>query len=87
MPIPHFIIKNRFQKRSELYEDILTEEILREVCYMLTGGRDFTATFDNDGYNIGRLATLEYNGAISYVSFSEFEIEVEIHFSKAFQVL
>ncbi len=37
MPRPHFTIKNRFQKRSELYEDILTEDILRDVCQRITG--------------------------------------------------
>ena len=84
MPRPNFTIKNKFQKRSELYEDILTTEILEEVCYTLTGRRDFTVTFDNTGYNIGRLATLEYNSAISYISFSEFEIGSRNSFFQSF---
>lgn len=74
MSRPHFTIKNNFQKRSERYEDILTEGILRDVCYKLTGKRVFTVTFDNTGYNKGRLATLEYKGSINYISF--FEVDV-----------
>lgn len=71
---PHFTIKNRFQKRPERYENILTNEILRDVCGRITGRRDFTVEFNDTGYNIGRLAKLEYQGAVNYVSFSESEI-------------
>lgn len=81
---PHFTIKNKFQKRSELYQDILTEDILRDVCHRLTGKRDYTVTFDDNGYNIGRLATLEHNGTISYISFSEFEIGSRNSFFQSF---
>jgi len=84
MPIPHFTIKNRFQKRSELYRDILTRDILRDVCQRITGRTDFTVDFDNEGYNKGRLATLEYKGAISYISFSEFEIKSRNSFFQSF---
>jgi hypothetical protein len=84
MPRPHFTIKNRFQKRSELYEDILTTDILRDVCQRLTGRQDHTVTFDDTGYNIGRLATLEFNGTISYISFSEFEIGSRNSFFQSF---
>lgn len=71
---PLFVIKNKFQRRSELYEDILTQDILRDVCQRITGIRSYTVEFDNTGYNIGRLAKLEYRGSISYISFSEIEI-------------
>lgn len=81
---PHFVIKNRFQKRSELYQDILTEDILGDVCYKLTGRRDYRVTFDDDGYNIGRLATLEYDGSVSYISFSEYEIGSRNSFFQSF---
>ena len=84
MPRPHFTIKNRFQKRSELYEEILTADILRDVCYRITGRSDYTVTFDDTGYNIGRLATLEFNGTINYVSFSEFEIGSRNSFFQSF---
>jgi len=81
---PHFIIKNRFQKRSELYEDILTSNILSNVCLRLTGRRSYSVTFDNTGYNIGRLATLEYNGTINYISFSEFKVRSRNSFFQSF---
>lgn len=84
MKTPHFTIKNKFQKRPELYEDILTKDILGDVCYRLTGRRDFTVTFDNTGYNIGRLAILEYHDVINYVSFSEFKIESRNSFFQSF---
>lgn len=84
MATPHFIIKNKFQKRSELYEDILTANILKDVCQRLTGRQDYRVTFDNTGYNIGRLATLEYNGRIDYISFSEFEIGSRNSFFQSF---
>ena len=84
MPRPHFTIKNKFQKRSDLYEDILTYDILRDVCHRITGRRVFTVDFDNTGYNSGRLATLEYNGVINYVSFSEFEIGSRNSFFQSF---
>lgn len=74
MPKPHFVIKNKFQKRSDLYSDILTPEILADVCKRVTGSSDYTCDFDNAGYNIGRLATIEFEGAITYVSFSEAKI-------------
>ena len=70
MSRPHFVIKNKFQRRSELYEDILTEEILRDVCKKITGKRRFTVEFDNTDYNIGRLAKLNYKDSINYISFS-----------------
>lgn len=75
MTKPHFKIKNKFQRRSELYEDILTADILSDVCQRITGKKNYTVEFDNTGYNIGRLATLEYKGSISYISFSEIEIK------------
>lgn len=81
---PHFTIKNRFQKRSELYEHILSANILRDVCHRLTGRKEYTVTFDDTGYNIGRLTKLEYNGTISYVSFSEFEIGSRNSFFQSF---
>ena len=84
MSKPHFIIKNKFQKRSELYQDILTDDILTIVCNSLTNIQDYNVTFDNDGYNIGRLATLEYNGFIHYISFSEFEIGSRNSFFQSF---
>jgi hypothetical protein len=69
--IPHFVIKNKSQKGGYLFSDILTPEILRDVCERVTGCTEYTYEFVEDGYNKGRLATLEYRGIITYVSFSE----------------
>lgn len=71
MANPLFTIKNRFQKRTETYEDILTPDILADVCRRITGRADYTANFDDTDYNKGRLATLEYGGFTNFVSFSE----------------
>ncbi len=70
---PHFIIKNRFQKGG-LYQDFLTPDILKDICLRVTGRDDYTVYFDDNEYNIGRLAVLEYNERRSYISFSEKEI-------------
>lgn len=73
MSKPHFIIKNRFQKRDYTYRDLLTTAILKDVCFRLTRRRDYTVIFDNDGYNKGRLAELRYDGKRYFVTFSESE--------------
>ncbi len=74
MTAPHFIIKNNFQKGG-LYQDLLTPSILSDVCLKLTGREDYTCDFDNSGYNKGRLAVLNYQDKIIYISFSEVRIE------------
>ncbi len=84
MLTPHFTIKNKFQKRSELYRDILTNDILRDVCHRITGRHDYTVTFDDQGYNIGRLAILEYDGVLNYISFSEISTRARNSFFQSF---
>ena len=68
---PHFTIKNNSQKGGYRYSDILTPKILQDVCIKTTGHGEFTYEFDNTSYNKGRLAIIEYDGKIIYVSFSE----------------
>ena len=70
---PHFIIKNRFQKRSDLYQDILTPSILTDVCKKVTGETEYTCTFDDTGYNKGRMAMLRHKEGVAYISFSDTE--------------
>ena len=70
---PHFTIKNKFQKRSDLYQDILTPDILADVCQRITGTREYTCEFDNTGYNKGRMAMLNYNNSVCFISFSDTE--------------
>lgn len=56
---------------------------MRDVCQKLTGRQDYTVTFD-DTVNIGRLATLEFDGSINYISFSEFEVRSRNSFFQSF---
>lgn len=70
-----FKIKRNFQRLAITYEDILTDEILLDVCQKLTGQDHFLIEWDNDSYNKGRLAKLEYNGSVFYISFSFSAIE------------
>lgn len=53
---------------------MLTPAILSDVCEKVTGETEYDCDFDNEGYNIGRLAVLEYQGKTTYISFSEVEI-------------
>jgi len=72
---PHFTIKNESQQyksgRGFLFKDLLTPEILSDVCRRITGKTDYTCTFDDTGYNKGRMALLEYKNAQYFVSFSD----------------
>jgi len=72
--IPHFKIKNNFQKRKETYSDILTKDILVDICKKTTGQNKFTVEFDKFGYNKGRLVTIEHNNKVIFLSLSETEI-------------
>src|SRR3989338_448060 len=71
---PHFTIKNNFQKGGILYQDLLTPEILSDICLKVTNRPDYTYDFDNTGYNIGRLVVIEYQNKKQYVSISETDI-------------
>jgi hypothetical protein len=71
---PHFIIKNNFQKRNEHYSDILTSDILKDICQLTTGCAEYTYEF-LDEVNVGRLVLLKYRGKIIYISLSEDSIE------------
>lgn len=68
--IPHFSIKNNFQKDSKRYSDIITKNILDEICDSLTGTKDYTVNFIPET-NVGRLATLAYKEQIFYITFGE----------------
>jgi hypothetical protein len=88
MAKPHFIVKNKFQKLSKkkgiYYKDILSKNILRDVCKRITGRTDYSVQFVDD-VNDGRLATLEYKGTINYISFSESgKIEGRNYFFQSF---
>lgn len=63
------------QKTPGLYDRILTEEILRDICVRVTGQDDFSIIRDTSTYNKGRLVTIEYKGIKSFVSLSEITVE------------
>ena len=81
--IPHFTIKKNLQKSKNTgiyFSDILNDDVLSDVCYKITGKHDYTLNFVendykdeflSDTYNKGRLAILQYESTIHYISFSE----------------
>lgn len=79
-----FKIKRNFQRRDFTYEDILTNDVLLDVCQKLTGQDDFVIEWDDEGYNKGRLAKLEFNDNSFYISFSEMEVRSRNSFFQSF---
>lgn len=79
-----FRIKKNFQRRDFTYEDILNQDILIDICNKLTGQTDFVVEWDNEGYNKGRLAKLEFNNNVFYISFSEMEVRSRNSFFQSF---
>lgn len=84
--LPHFIIKENLQKSKNTgiyFSDVVTPDILKNVCWLITGQTDFTYQYvDNNyhddflktSYNKGRIAIMQYKDVVSYISFSELEI-------------
>jgi hypothetical protein len=68
---PLIRVKNKAQKGRYRFSDILSKAVLSDVCMRLFGSPDYEETFDDIGYNKGRLATITYGDSITYVSFSE----------------
>jgi len=79
-----FKIKRNFQRRDITYEDILTDGVLLDVCQKLTGQADYSIEWDDDSYNKGRLAKLEFNDSCFYISFSEIEVRSRNSFFQSF---
>ena len=83
---PRFVIKKNLQKSKSTgvyFSDVITKDVLDEVCAKVTGKKEYTVEFvDNDyqdqflpnTYNKGRLAILHYNEFANYISFSELEV-------------
>lgn len=80
------MIKANLQKSKNTgvyFSDVVIPEVLRDVCYRITGQTDFTHEYvDNEyqdmflekSYNKGRMAIMQYKDIVSYISFSELEI-------------
>ena len=79
-----FKIKRNFQRRDITYEDILTNDVLLDICQKLTGQDDFEIEWDDNSYNKGRLAILEINDSCFYISFSEIEVRSRNSFFQSF---
>ncbi len=83
---PHFVIKKNLQKSEKTgvyFSNVVTPEILRDVCVLITGQTDFTYQYVDNAYqdsfleatyNKGRMAIMQYKDGVSYISFSEQEI-------------
>lgn len=63
------------QKTPELYDTILTDTILADICQSITGQSHYRVVKDRSTYNKGRLVYVEYDNVKYYVSLSEISIE------------
>lgn len=84
---PHFIVKKNLQKSAQTgvkFSDFVTPEVLKDVCFRITGLNDCSYNYvDNDykdnflpaTYNKGRLALMLYNGIVHYITFSEKNVD------------
>ena len=83
---PHFIIKKNLQKSNKTgvyFSDVVTPDILRDVCYRITGQTDYKCQYVDNAYqddfleatyNKGRLAIMKFHRKVFYISFSETNI-------------
>ena len=63
------------QKTPGLYDTILTDAVLKDICQRITGQNNYRVVRDLSTYNKGRLVLVEYHNVIYYVSLSEISIE------------
>lgn len=70
---PVIIFRANAQKQKGYFENILTDDILTDICFLVTGCKTFEKRILNDTYNKGRLVRVEYKGIVTYVSLSETE--------------
>ena len=59
------------QKAQGLFDTILTDAILTDICQRVTGQNRYRVVKDKSTYNKGRLVYVEYNNEIYYVSLAE----------------
>lgn len=62
------------QKTPGLFDRLLTNEVLLDICLRVTGQSRFRVVKDRSTYNRGRLVFLEYGGIVNYISLSEANI-------------
>ena len=63
------------QKTPGLFDAILTNAILTDICQKITGQNKYRIKKDKSTYNKGRLVYVEYEDVIYYISISEVSIE------------
>lgn len=63
------------QKTPGLFDAILTDAILTDICQKVTGQNKYRIVKDRSTYNKGRLVYVEHEGVIYYISLSEISIE------------
>ena len=80
---PHFVVKKNKQKVGFISDEI-TPDVLKDICKRITGQSEFTVDYvDNaysddfldKGYNKGRMAIMQYEDSVSYITFSEKNID------------
>ena len=62
------------QKTPGLFDRLLTNEVLLDICLRVTGQSRFRVVKNRSTYNRGRLVFLEYGGIVNYISLSEANI-------------
>lgn len=67
--------KSNSQKGTYSFTELLTESVLKDICHRLTGQQDYDLHIISDGYNKGRLLTLEYDGVLHFITLSEVSIK------------
>lgn len=77
---PIFIIKENAQKTKGHFRNILSREVLKDICIKVTGRSDFICYFKSNNYgdkyfdkgkwNVGRMAILKYDNNIAYIALS-----------------
>lgn len=63
-------INNNFQKSSITYRQLLSDNVLKDICIKVTGQDRYNVEF-LDETNVGRLVTIKYKGVKNYVTLSE----------------
>ena len=58
------------QKTPGLYDTILADAVLKDICQRITGQNHYRVVRDLSTYNKGRLVLVEYHNVIYYVSLS-----------------
>lgn len=58
------------QKTPGLFDRLLTNEVLLDICLRVTGQSRFRVVKNRSTYNRGRLVFLEYGGIVNYISLS-----------------